>query len=317
MTSFDRFDFGRVRRYPVRGRKSKVTVQDLAYPLDKDSVSGLLDSLPDILAARDLRLLVNHMLTARKLGKPVIWGFGGHVIKVGLGPLLIHLMSKGFVTALATNGSGIVHDFELGLWGKTSEDVQTELTSGAFGMAEETGRLLNQSISEGVEKGCGLGEAVGRFLVQNQAEFSDYSVISQAFKRGVPLCVHIALGTDIFHCHPEASGEILGEASFRDFQIFTQQVSQLNDGGVYLNVGSAVILPEVFLKAVSVVRSAGLPLKNFTSANLDFIQHYRPTENVVRRPVLGSGKGISLTGHHEIMIPLLAGLLLWGRNRDS
>lgn len=317
MSKYQRFDLGRTKRYTVTERPSKVSLEALGRPPASDRLADFLDSLPDLLAGRKLRQLVEKMHRARKLGKPIIWGFGGHVIKVGLGPILIDLMDRGFISALATNGSGIIHDFELACWGKTSEDVEQQLGTGQFGMARETGQWINEAISKGVEEGKGIGESIGFFLESRSVPHGDVSVGMQAFRRDLPVTVHVAIGTDIIHCHPEASGEALGAGSMRDFEIFTHQVSCLNGGGVYLNVGSAVILPEVFLKAVTVVRSSGLPLEDFTTVNLDFIQHYRPTQNVVLRPVQASGAGISLTGHHELMVPLLAVLLVHGESAGT
>ena len=312
MSQYERFDLARVSRYSVVGRPSKVSVELLGRPSPSDRLPDLLDSLPDLLAARSLKLLIEKMRLARRLGKPLIWGFGGHVIKVGLGPVLNALMDRGFITALATNGSGIIHDFELACWGKTSEEVERQLGSGQFGMARETGEWINGAIAQGAAEGKGIGESIGFFLDAKAVPHGDVSVGLHAFRSRIPLTVHTAIGTDIIHCHPEVSGEALGKGSMTDFEIFTHQVSRLEGGGVYLNVGSAVILPEVFLKAVTVVRSAGLRLEELTTANLDFIQHYRPTQNVVRRPVDEKGTGISLTGHHELMIPLLAALLIHG-----
>lgn len=311
MSKFTRFDFQRVRRYSVTERQSKVSTEAFGHPLATDSLSRFLDSLPDLLAGRSLRRLVEGIQEARRRGRAIIWGFGGHVVKVGLGPVLVDLMERGFVTALATNGSGMIHDFEIALWGKTSEDVDQELGSGSFGMAEETGQWLNRAIAEGCSVDKGIGEAVGDFLAQQAAPFAHLSLIAGASRLGLPLTVHMALGTDIIHVHPEASGAALGTASMLDFSIFTAQIAELDDGGVYLNLGSAVILPEVFLKAVSAVRSSGRELGHFMTANLDFIQHYRPQQNVVRRPVLETGVGLSLTGHHELMVPLLAACLRW------
>lgn len=310
MAKFERFDFSNARRYSVEDRPSKVGVGAFASPVGSDSLSDFLGSLPDFLAAKQLRTLVSRVQQARRLGKPIIWGFGGHVIKVGLAPVLVDLMDRGFVTALATNGSGVIHDFELALFGKTSEDVEQQLVAGDFGMAEETGKGINQAVIDGFELGLGFGVSVGRFLDRAESVPSGVSVLLEAYRREIPVTVHVAVGTDIIHCHPEASGEAIGATSLRDFQMFTGIVAQLEGGGVYLNLGSAVILPEVFLKAVTAVRNAGTPLRDLVTANLDFLQHYRPTQNVVRRPVAGSGTGISLTGHHEIMIPLLAGLLI-------
>jgi hypothetical protein len=324
MSKFKQFDFGKIRNYSLKDRHSKVTANDFAKPLKSGSLSAFSDSLPKLLAARDLRLLVHRMRSARDLGKPIIWGFGGHVIKVGLSPILIELMDRGFITAFATNGSGIIHDFEIALCGRTSEEVEQELKTGRFGMAEETGVLLNQAIKEGHQAGVGIGEAVGAFLSRIDTECPGQSLTLQAYRHEIPLTVHVAVGTDIIHCHSEVSGEALGQGALIDFRIFVQQVSELSHGGVYLNTGSAVILPEVFLKAVSAVRNTGQDLDDFATANMDFIQHYRPSQNVLKRPVAEKGVGIALTGHHEIMIPLLAGLLIhagddedWGSDPGS
>ncbi|MDA2938032.1 deoxyhypusine synthase family protein [Acidobacteria bacterium AH-259-A15] len=310
MSKYKEFKVERVRDYPLESRPSKVNVTDFARPLEEDSVSALVASLPNLLAAGSLCTLIEKIQKAREKSRAIIWGFGGHVVKVGLTPVLIDLMERGFVTALATNGSGMIHDFEIALSGRTSEDVEQQLQSGAFGMARETGEFLNEAISKGASQSKGIGESVAEFLAQNDTNYP--SLLLEAHNKDVPCTVHIAIGTDIIHNHPQASGEAMGKGSQIDFRIFIQQVSLLHDGGVYLNLGSAVILPEVFLKAVSLVRNAGYPLENFTTANLDFIQHYRPTKNVVERPVLGSGTGIALTGHHEIMIPLMAAMLIYG-----
>ncbi len=312
MSKYKEFKPDEVKDYPLQSRSSKVDVDDLAQPLAQDSLSAFAHSLPRILAADHLRLLVDRIREAREKKRAIIWGFGGHVVKVGLSPILIDLMERGFVTALATNGSGMIHDFEMTLIGHTSEDVEEQLSTGAFGMARETGEYLNSAIIDGAAEGQGVGESVGRFLEQVDAPNPEMSLLLQSYRKEIPLCVFIAMGTDIIHNHPRASGEAMGKGSQIDFRIFTQQVSLLDDGGVYLNLGSAVILPEVFLKAVSLVRNSGSSLQNFTTANLDFIQHYRPTRNVVERPVAKAGTGIALTGHHEIMVPLLAAMLIYG-----
>jgi hypothetical protein len=310
MAKYKQFDFERIRRYSTAERQSKVGTAQFAQPFKENTLAAYLEGLPRILAAEELRILIRAIREAKEKKKPIVWGFGGHVIKVGLAPVLIELMDHGFITALATNGSGAIHDFEIAAMGQTSEDVDRELGSGRFGMAEETARMMNRAISKGAAADQGLGESLGTLLSESELTYPEQSVLLQAFLRDIPLTVHVALGTDIIHCHPEASGEAIGTTSLTDFKILVETISRLGGGGVYLNLGSAVILPEVFLKAVTIARSAGIQLDDFVTANLDFIQHYRPRENVVRRPVLGSGKGISLTGHHEIMIPLLAGLLI-------
>ncbi len=308
--NFDPIDFSRIATYSLYDRPSKVTVRDFALPLTDEqaqATAALLGSLPNILAAESLRAVVAAIVEAKAKGRAIIWGFGGHVIKTGLAPILIDLMRRGFVTALATNGSGIIHDFEIALAGWTSEDVDSALCSGAFGMAEETGRLLNVAIKRGAADQLGIGESVGRTLVEAKPPHAEFSLLHEAYKLQVPVTAHITIGTDIIHIHPHADGAAIGSASYHDFKLFTRIVQELDGGGVYLNLGSAVTLPEIFLKAVTVVRNLGHSLTDFTTANFDFIQHYRPSTNVVRRPVAGgAGKGYSITGHHELMIPLLA-----------
>jgi hypothetical protein len=235
---------------------------------------------------------------------------GGHVIKTGLSPLLIDLMDRGLVSALALNGSCLVHDFEIALVGSTSEDVEAQLQTGAFGMAEETGRGINQAIGEGVAEGLGIGESLGRYLADLDPAFGRYSLLLQAYLRNIPVTVHVTIGADVVHNHPGVMPAAIGEGTHRDFRLLARLVEGLHEGGVYLNCGSAVTLPEVFLKCVALVRNSGRPLQNFTTANLDFVQHYRPTENVLKRPVKNGGRGIPLTGHHEINIPLLAAWLV-------
>ena len=308
--NFDPIEFSHIATYSLFDRPSKVTVRDFASPLSDEQVAAtaaLLDSLPNILAAESLRSVAAAIVAAKAKGRAIIWGFGGHVIKTGLAPVLIDLMRRGFVTALATNGSGIIHDFEIALAGWTSEDVDSALGSGAFGMAEETGRLLNEAIKLGAAGKIGIGESVGRMLAESKAQHGEFSLLHEAYKLRVPVTAHVTIGTDIIHIHPHADGAAIGAASYHDFKLFTSIVQNLDDGGVYLNLGSAVTLPEIFLKAVTVVRNLGHSLTDFTTANFDFIQHYRPATNVVRRPVAnGAGKGFSITGHHELMIPLLA-----------
>ena len=308
--NFDPIEFSRIATYSLFDRPSKVTVRDFASPLSDEQVAAtaaLLDSLPNILAAESLRSVAAAIAAAKAKGRAIIWGFGGHVIKTGLAPVLIDLMRRGFVTALATNGSGIIHDFEIALAGWTSEDVDSALGSGAFGMAEETGRLLNEAIKLGAADSIGIGESVGRMLVEAKPPHVEFSLLHEAYKLKIPVTAHVTIGTDIIHIHPHADGAAIGAASYHDFKLFTSIVRELDGGGVYLNLGSAVTLPEIFLKAVTVVRNLGHSLTDFTTANFDFIQHYRPATNVVRRPVAnGAGKGFSITGHHELMIPLLA-----------
>ena len=296
----------------IYDRGGKVRVEHFGRPHKIGEVTlGLLDSLPRLLAADSLRSVVEAMLRARQKNRAIIWGLGGHVIKCGLAAILIRLMQRGWATAFAMNGSGSIHDFEIAIAGYTSEDVEAVLPDGRFGSAGETGREMNHAITDGHHDGLGIGEALGRRLVTiARPEFANQSLLFEAYRATVPVTVHVAIGTDTPHTHPAADGEAIGAASLRDFRLLSTIVSGLNDGGVYLNVGSAVVMPEVFLKAVSLVRNLGLPLANFTTVNFDFLQHYRPKVNVVERPHAQSGgRGYSLTGHHEIMIPLLAAIL--------
>lgn len=307
---FQPMDLARLRTVSLKSRGGKVKVEDFAKPY-RPGVE-LLDTLPHILAADDFRAVVSAILEARKRKRQIIWGMGGHVIKCGLAPVLIDLMRRGLATAFAMNGSASIHDFEIALAGHTSEDVEAVLPDGSFGSAEETGREMNEAIRAGVSDGLGLGESLGRTL-ENLAgpETGKYSLLLNAWRNATPVTVHVAIGTDTPHTHPAADGASIGAASLHDFQLLCTLVAGLNDGGVYLNVGSAVVMPEVFLKAVSATRNLGHPLAAFTTVNLDFLQHYRPRMNVVQRPHAGSsGKGYALTGHHEIMLPLLASILI-------
>ena len=309
---YEEFDLAGVKTYPLRSRESKVGLAQFATPYQKGSgVDGLLKTMPALLAAADFKAVLAALLDAKRGGRAIIWGLGAHVLKTGLSPVMVDLMERGFVSAIATNGAGIIHDFEIALSGATSEDVDATLGPGTFGMAEETGTLLNQAIIDGAAAGQGLGQSVGKFLVDRRAPFAQISVAANAHRLGIPITAHVAIGTDIIHMHPSASGAAIGEASLRDFKYFTSSVARL-EGGVYLNCGSAVILPEVFLKAVAIVRNEGRSLAGLTTVNFDFLRHYRPLTNVVARPTAGTGKGYSLTGHHEIMLPLLAAGLIEG-----
>jgi len=307
---YEPFDLTGVRTYPLSSRKSKARAEDFARPhAPGESMAGWLDRLPKILAAADFAAVVAAIGAARRGGHGVVWGIGAHVIKTGLSPVLIDLMERGFVSAVATNGAGIIHDFELALAGATSEDVDVALGPGRFGMADETGRLLNQAVNDGVASGLGFGQSIGAWLAQRRPPHANLSVAAAATRLGIPLTVHVAVGTDITHMHPAASGAALGEGSLRDFRYFVSNVARL-EHGVYLNCGSAVVLPEVFLKAVALARNRGVTFEGLTTVDLDFIRQYRPQTNVVTRPVAASGRGYSLVGHHEIMIPLLAAALI-------
>jgi len=304
--SYDEFDLSGVNTYPLKSRKSKARAEDFARPVEANAtIATWLDSLPNMLAAADLKAVVAALRRAKSDDSGIVWGLGAHVIKVGLGPVLIDLMERGFVSAIATNGAAIIHDFEIALVGATSEDVDEALGPGRFGMAEETGRLLNAAINDGVANGQGIGQAVTAYLHAKQPQHARTSVLAAAGRLNVPVTVHVALGTDIIHMHPDASGAAIGEGSLRDFRYFVSNVARL-ERGVYLNCGSAVVLPEVFLKAVALARNRGIALGSLTTVNLDFVRHYRPQTNVVTRPTAGTGRGYSLVGHHEIMIPLLA-----------
>jgi hypothetical protein len=306
-------DLSGLSTYSLASRPSKVTAEDFAKPCAGGaSLADFLDSLPKILAGGELRQIASLIREARNRDRATIAGLGGHVIKTGLAPVLIDLMKRGYLTAFAMNGSAMIHDFEIALVGATSEDVDASLVSGSFGMAEETGRLINEAISAGAKDQLGMGEAIGRKLHAMNPAHADKSLLHNAYQAGVPVTVHVGIGTDIVHIHPSADGASTGQTSLRDFRLLCSLVRELDGGGVYLNLGSAVVLPEVFLKTVTVVRNLGFKLEDFSTANFDFIQQYRPLTNVVRRPVAGSGRGFSFTGHHEILIPLLAAAITTG-----
>ena len=307
---FTPIDATRLKTYSLKLRKSKVDAASSAKPFTPGgSFKDFLDTLPGILAAESFKDVVKAIAAARKSGRPVVLGMGSHVIKVGLSPVVIDLMAKGVITALALNGSGIVHDFEMAYQGRTSEDVDAEIGDGSFGMAEETGRIVNEAVNAGVGEGLGIGASVGRAIAAGNYPHADKSLLAAAYRLDIPATVHVAVGTDILHMHPSADGAAIGLGSLRDFRLFCSVVSAL-EGGVYINLGSAVLLPEVFLKAVTTARNLGAPLEKITTVNMDFIQGYRPNTNVVRRPTLKGGRGYSLTGHHEIMFPLLAAAVL-------
>jgi hypothetical protein len=307
---YDEFDLSGVRTYPLNSRKSKTNISDFAKPHVPGAAIGVfVESLPSILAGSDFKFVVQAIRAAQAADGGIVWGIGAHVIKTGLAPILIDLMKRGFVSAIAMNGAGVIHDFELALSGGTSEDVDEALGPGRFGMAEETGRVLNGVIRDAVRAGKGIGGGVSEYLAAANAPHASVSILACAAQLRIPVTVHVAIGTDIIHMHPDADGAALGEGSLRDFKYFVSNVARLK-GGVYLNCGSAVVLPEVFLKAVALARNTGASLDGLTTVNLDFTRLYRPHTNVVTRPVAGIGKGYSLVGHHEIMIPLLAAALI-------
>ncbi len=312
-----KLNLSRLRTYPLRTRHSKVKMSDSAAPWRRGgSFQKFLQTLPDILAGETFKHVVSAIVEARKRGKPVILGMGAHPTKVGLNPVLVDLMRKEVITAIAVNGAVVIHDFELAYQGQTSEEVEAEIDSGRFGMAEDTGRILNEAITLGWEKGLGLGEAVGRYMTSRPKQFPHRrsSLLATAVQLGIPMTVHVAIGTDIIHMHPNANGEALGGTSLLDFRKLTAVVSQM-EGGVYINLGSAVFLPEVFLKTVTLGRNLGRALKRITTVNMDFLPHYRPITNVVKRPTQKGGKGYNLIGHHELMVPLVAAAVLEGLRR--
>ena len=304
-------DMSAVTTYPLQDRINKVSVHDFAtLPESETDLSPFLASLPKILKGSDFPALVDDIVAAHRKKRPVIVMMGGHVIKCGLSPLLIALVKRGVITGFAFNGASSIHDFEIGLIGETSEDVSAYLQNGQFGMWEETGHLMNTAIQNAADTGIGMGEALGKQLIGMDAPYNGYSLLAAAVQYDVPITVHVAIGTDIIHQHPSADGAAIGAASFTDFRLLTALVRDLEDGGVVLNFGSAVILPEVFLKALTIARNLGNTVSNFTAANFDMNQQYRPIENVVKRPTEMGGKGYTFTGHHELMIPLLGQAIL-------
>jgi hypothetical protein len=305
-------DLSGVKTYPIAERKNKVSLErDFAGEISAGmSVTKLLAAMPKQLGAESLTTAIDAVVAARAKGKPVVIAIGGHVIKCGLQPVLKKLIDADIITAVAMNGSASIHDYEISLIGETSEDVGAVLHCGTFGMAEETGRDINRALKAGVEQGLGYGEALGRFIVANNNPHAEFSLLAACCTKGIPATVHVAVGTDIIHQHPEADGAVLGQASFTDFRLFTSVVATLGNGGVFINIGSAVIMPEVFLKALSIAQNMGFHVDHFTTANFDMQQHYRPLQNVVKRPTAGDSRGLTITGHHEIMIPLLAAGIL-------
>ncbi|OGQ99512.1 MAG: hypothetical protein A2505_03620 [Deltaproteobacteria bacterium RIFOXYD12_FULL_55_16] len=310
MKSYPPLDFSGLNTYSIHDRYSKVTVDNFARPLPPGStLKEFIASLPEQLLGLDFPELVGRLAASHLNNRPIIVGMGAHVIKVGLNPILIDLMERGIISAIALNGAGIVHDTEIAMAGRTSEEVGEVLGSGAFGAARETGEVVNAGINLGAEKGQGLGEALGEYLLAQDFPYNNLSLLATARRLKIPLTVHVALGTDIVHIHPTANGAAIGQTSHQDFRLFSGLVAGL-EGGAYLNFGSAVLLPEVFLKALTVARNLGHVVNNFTTANFDFIRHYRTMTNVVNRPTMGGGKGYNIIGHHELLIPLLAATLL-------
>lgn len=305
-------EFDEIETYDLFDRPSKVSVKDFAKPIGPGAtVRDLIGSLPGILAGRQFPELVSRIVSAKRRGSPIIWGLGGHVIKTGLAPVLIDLAERGYVSAVAVNGSVLVHDSEIAMAGYTSEDVDATLGKGGFGAARQTGELLNAAAARALDASIGLGEAVSAELSDRNPEYAQDSLLCACYRLKIPVTAHLTIGADIGHFHPGTDGAALGAATHRDFKLTCSLVSKMNGGGVYLNFGSAVVLPEIFLKAVTVTRNLGTPLEGITTANFDFIQHYRPMTNIVRRPTAGgAGRGFAITGHHELSLPLLAAAIV-------
>jgi len=306
MTKHDPISLDGIRTYPLKKRVSKIGIDDFGKPWTPGGyLRDWINALPKILAGQDLRKVADKIVKAVKSRKMVILAMGAHPIKVGLNPVIIDLMERGVISGLAMNGAGIIHDSEVAIAGRTSEDVDAAIRDGEFGMAEDTARLLNSAISEGARNGIGLGRAVGAMLVREKFPYNRFSILARAFELDMPVTVHVAIGTDIIHFHPSADGASIGKTSHIDFRIFAGLVSRM-EGGVFINLGSAVIMPEVFLKALTLARNLGHTVKDITTINMDFVKGYRPMTNVLQRPALDSGEGYSLVGHHEIIFPLLA-----------
>ncbi|MBF0574137.1 MAG: hypothetical protein HQK69_10350 [Desulfamplus sp.] len=307
MKHYEELNLNKIHTYSASQRVSKVmTTAEAAPPFKGMSISTFLSSLPNTLKANDLKTIAHSIVLAQKKDKPIIVMLGGHVIKTGCSPILIDLAKNGFITHFASNGSAAIHDTELARFGHTSEDVAIQIKDGSFGMARDTAKLVNEAAKRASEENKGFGQTVGAMLIEENAPFNSRAILANAFLLEIPYTLHIAIGTDIVHQHPDASGASIGDASLRDFRIFAASVAKLGQGGVVLNLGSAVIMPEVFLKSLSIARNLGYDITQFTTANFDMIQHYRPSVNVVNRPVMSGGQGFAITGHHEIMIPLLA-----------
>lgn len=306
-------DLSAIKTISLARRAHKVKLADLAGVSGAGvSFAQFLEGLPRQLAAEDFRAVVAALVGAHQAGKPIIWGLGAHVIKCGLSPLIIEMMRRGLASAVALNGAGAIHDVEMALVGETSEDVAQGLVEGDFGMAQETGAFFAQALGGMASSPAGLGELLGRRLHQMAAPHRDISLLAQGMELGIPVTVHVALGTDVIHMHPQISGSALGETSLWDFRLLCSVVAELGGGGVYLNLGSAVVLPEVFLKALTVARNLGHEVTDFATVNMDMIQHYRPRENVLRRPTAQGGRSYALTGHHELMVPLLVQAVIEG-----
>jgi hypothetical protein len=310
-------DLSKAKTIPFAERKNKVSIDQFAEAPDWNAITAdPLANLPDVLAAQDTRTVVDAIVSAHREGRAVLFMLGGHVVKTGCSPLLIDLMRRKVITHLAMNGATAIHDYEVARFGQTSEDVAENLKDATFGMVDETGREMNEAFQQGQTHGCGAGEALARALIDRDAANANHSLLVAAFEADVPVTVHVAIGAEIIHQHPSCQGAALGEASYTDFKVLVESLAGLGDGGVVVNVGSAVILPEVFLKALTLARNLGAAVNNFTAVNLDMIRHYRPEVNVIGRPVQEGGRGIHLTGHHELLLPLLHSAIAW-RLKDA
>jgi len=311
MSQYKEIDLNKISEYSINTRSSKVNTSQFAREYEKGStVASFLKTIPRILKGDDLKQLVTVIVQSAKARKPVILMMGAHVIKCGLNPIIIQLMKENVISCIALNGAGVIHDTETAFWGNTSEDVAAAIDDGSFGMVKETPEIINNALEYGVKHELGYGEAIGKAISESNCDYQNLSLLANAYRLNIPVTVHVAIGTDIVHQHANSDGAIIGELSYRDFRIFAQHVTGLEGGGVVLNIGSSVILPEVFLKALTVARNIGYQAHGFTTANFDMISHYRPMVNVVQRPTQKSGKGFHFTGHHEIMIPLLAAYIL-------
>jgi len=311
MSKYNQIDLSKIKTYSIKDRLSKVDVNTFARPYQKgNSLQQFVSDLPDILIGADFKQVVETIVKAYQSDKQIILMMGAHVIKCGLSPLIIQLMEAGIVKCLTLNGAGVIHDTEVANWGITSEDVGEALDDGSFGMVRETPQFINEALNDGQKLKLGFGESIGKKITESECPYKNLSILAAGFRLGIPVTVHVAIGTDIIHQHPNSDGEIIGELSYRDFKIFCAQIARLSQGGVVLNFGSAVILPEVFLKALTVARNLENAAHGFVTANFDMLRHYRPSVNIVQRPTQTGGKGYQFTGHHEIMIPLLAGAVL-------
>jgi deoxyhypusine synthase len=303
----DRINFDKIKTYPIKERQNKATMGKMAKPTEKGiSLHDFVESLPDYLKAIDLIEVADRIAKAHQQSQGVILGMGAHPIKVGLGPLIIDLLDRGILTGVLLNGAGVIHDFEMAYQGGTSEDVAEGLKDGSFGMADETGAFIHKAL----KRREGFGYSVGKAIDEHDLKHKRYSILWNAYRKRIPVCVSVAIGNDIIHQHPSMSGDDVGYNSYEDFQLFASLLPTLNDGGVFINLGSAVIVPETFLKALTVARNVKGKVDGFYTANFDMIQHYRPRVNVVSRPTMSSGKGYSITGHHEIMFPLLYAMVM-------